>query len=163
MEAVEIFKLVQQFLKYAEKLAIKHSQFYISDSRVIKEYLENKYHIYSEYIPYGADVFTDQEREQLDTKEALKEDYFLLMARMEPENNIETILEGFNNSNSRKKFKVLGDTGNRFGKFIKHRFGNDERIQFKGSILIRRKCGHYKTIPTCIFMGTALAAQTRPC
>jgi len=127
-------KPVQRFLKYAEKLAIKHSQFYISDSRVIKDYLENKYHIHSEYIPYGADVFTDQEREQLDTKEALKEDYFLLMARMEPENNIETILEGFNNSSSRKKFKVLGDTGNRFGKFIKHRFGNDERIQFKGSI-----------------------------
>jgi len=127
-------KKVQQFLKYAEKLAIKHSQFYISDSRVIKDYLEGKYHIHSEYIPYGADVYTDQEREQFDTVDALKEDYFLLMARMEPENNIETILEGFNNSNSRKKFKVLGDTGNRFGKFITHRFKNDDRIEFKGSI-----------------------------
>ncbi len=127
-------KKVQQFLKYAEKLAIKHSQFYISDSRVIKDYLENKYQIHSEYIPYGADLFTDQEREQFDTTEALKEDYFLLMARMEPENNIETILEGFNNSNSRKNFKVLGDTGNRFGKFIRDKFKNDTRIQFKGSM-----------------------------
>jgi glycosyltransferase involved in cell wall biosynthesis len=127
-------KSVQQFLKYAEKLAIKYSQFYISDSRVIKSYLENKYDITSEYIPYGADLFTDQEREQFDSTEALKEDYFLLMARMEPENNIETILEGFNNSNSLKNFKVLGDTNNRFGKFIRHKFKNDERIQFKGSI-----------------------------
>src|SRR5476649_1650909 len=56
------------------------------------------------------------------------------MARMEPENNIETILEGFNNSHSRKSFKVLGDTGNRFGKYISHKFKNDDRIQFKGSI-----------------------------
>src|SRR5579872_5223162 len=127
-------KPVQQFLKYAEKLAVKYSEFYVSDSRVIKEYLENKYNINSEYIPYGADVYTEQEREQLTTKNALKEDYFLLMARMEPENNIETILEGFNNSNSRKQFKVLGDTGNRFGKFIRARFKNDERIQFKGAI-----------------------------
>jgi len=127
-------KSVQQFLKYAEKLAVKYSEFYISDSRVIKDYLENKYNINSEYIPYGADVYTEQEREQLTTKNALKEDYFLLMARMEPENNIETILEGFNNSNSRKQFKVLGDTGNRFGKFIRARFKNDERIQFKGAI-----------------------------
>ncbi len=55
------------------------------------------------------------------------------MARMEPENNIESILEGFNNSTSRKNFKVLGDTGNRFGKYITHKFKNDERIQFKGS------------------------------
>jgi len=127
-------KKVQQFLKYAEKLAVKYSQFYISDSRVIKDYLEDKYDIHSQYIPYGADVISEQEREQLDAVAAQKEDYFLLMARMEPENNIETILEGFNNSNSHRSFKVLGDTGNRFGQFIRHRFKNDERIQFKGSI-----------------------------
>ena len=127
-------KRVQQFLKYAEKLAVKHSHFYVSDSRVIKSYLEEKYNIYSEYIPYGADVFSDIEREQLDATEAEKEDYFLLMARMEPENNIETILEGFNNSNSRRSFKVLGDTSNRFGQYIRNKFNNDERIQFKGAI-----------------------------
>ncbi|MBV8388584.1 MAG: DUF1972 domain-containing protein [Mucilaginibacter sp.] len=127
-------KPVQQFLKYAEKLAVKHSHFYISDSRVIKDYLENKYNIVSEYIPYGADLISDIEREQLDTELAKKEDYFLLMARMEPENNIETILEGFNNSNSNRTFKVLGDTSNRFGQYIRHRFKNDERIQFKGAI-----------------------------
>ncbi|GAC1311626.1 MAG: glycosyltransferase family 1 protein [Mucilaginibacter sp.] len=125
---------VQQFLKYAEKLAVKYSQFYISDSLVIKSYLGEKYNIDSKYIPYGADLFSEEEREQLDNPTALKEDYFLLMARMEPENNIETILEGFNESNSDRKFKVLGDTGNRFGKFITHKFQNDERIQFKGSI-----------------------------
>ena len=125
---------VQQFLKYAEKLAVKYSQFYISDSLVIKSYLGEKYNINSKYIPYGADLFSEAEREQVDNGEALKEDYFLLMARMEPENNIETILEGFNNSNSKRSFKVLGDTGNRFGQFIRHRFKNDERIQFKGAI-----------------------------
>ncbi|RWY55689.1 DUF1972 domain-containing protein [Mucilaginibacter gilvus] len=127
-------KPVQRFLKYAEKLAVKHSQYYIADSRVIKGYLKDKYSIDSRYIPYGADLFSEQEREQFDKSEAQKEDYFLLMARMEPENNIESILEGFNNSTSRKNFKVLGDTGNRFGKYITHKFKNDERIQFKGSI-----------------------------
>ena len=127
-------KKVQQFLKYAEKLAVKYSQFYISDSLVIKSYLHGKYKIESKYIPYGADLFSIEERDTLDQSEALNEGYFLLMARMEPENNIETILEGFNNSNSEKKFKVLGDTSNRFGKFITHKFKNDGRIEFKGSI-----------------------------
>ncbi|MFA6085053.1 DUF1972 domain-containing protein [Mucilaginibacter sp.] len=127
-------KPVQRFLRYAEKLAVKHSQFYISDSRVIKLYLKDKYNITSRYIPYGADLFSDHEREQLDKTEVLKEDYFLLMARMEPENNIEAILEGFSNSNSKKSFKVLGDTGNRFGKFITNKFERDNRIQFKGAI-----------------------------
>lgn len=132
-------KRVQQFLKYAERLAVKYSDYYISDSRVIKEYLENRYRIHSEYIPYGADVYTEEEREQVNSKDALKEDYFLLMARMEPENNIETILEGFNNSNSHRQFMVLGDTSNRFGQFIRHRFKNDERIRFRGAIFDNAK------------------------
>jgi glycosyltransferase involved in cell wall biosynthesis len=127
-------KPVQNFLKYAEKLAVKHSQYYVSDSMVIKQYLARKYDINSRYIPYGADMLSEIEREQITPAEAAKEDYFLLMARMEPENNIETILEGYNQSNSDKPFKVLGDTGNRFGKFITHKFQNDSRIEFKGSI-----------------------------
>jgi glycosyltransferase involved in cell wall biosynthesis len=126
-------KPVQQFLKYAEKLAVQHSQFYIADSMVIKSYLKDKYAINSSYIPYGADLYSPQEKEQFSLTEMQKEDYFLLMARMEPENNIETILDGFTNSNSEKSFKVLGDTQNKFGKFITHKFKNDERIKFKGS------------------------------
>lgn len=125
---------VQRFLKYAEKLAVKYSQYYISDSLVIKSYLNDKYNVESRYIPYGADLFSEEEREQVDKNQALKEDYFLLMARMEPENNIETILEGFNNSSSHRKFMVLGDTTNKFGKFITSKFSKDERIEFKGSI-----------------------------
>ncbi|SDS09936.1 Glycosyltransferase involved in cell wall bisynthesis [Mucilaginibacter mallensis] len=127
-------KPVQQFLKYAEKLAVKYSNYYISDSKVIRSYLAEKYAINSQYIPYGADVYTEAEREQFSYTEALNEDYFLLMARMEPENNIEAILDGFNHSNSNRKFKVLGDTANRYGKFITHKFANDSRIEFKGSI-----------------------------
>src|ERR1700744_3204356 len=132
-------KPVQQFLRYAEKLAVRHSDFYISDSMVIRSYLAEKYDINSQYIPYGADLLTPIEREQMEGEDALNEDYFLLMARMEPENNIEAILEGFNSSNSPRKFKVLGDTSNRFGKFITHRFKNDERIQFKGAIFDNAK------------------------
>ncbi|MFD0750596.1 DUF1972 domain-containing protein [Mucilaginibacter calamicampi] len=127
-------KPIQRFLKYAERLAVKHSQYYISDSSIIKTYLADKYDIDSRYIPYGADPFSLNEREQMSKKQALKEDYFLLMARMEPENNIETILQGFNSSNSRKQFVVLGNTENRFGKFITHKFKNDNRIKFKGAI-----------------------------
>jgi glycosyltransferase involved in cell wall biosynthesis len=127
-------KPIQRFLKYAEHLAVKYSHYYISDSSIIKTYLADKYDIDSHYIPYGADPFSLNEREQLSKKQALKEDYFLLMARMEPENNIETILQGFNNSNSRKQFVVLGNTENRFGKFITHKFKNDNRIKFEGAV-----------------------------
>lgn len=127
-------KPVQNFLKYAEKLAVHYSDYYVADSQVIQSYLADKYSIDSCYIPYGADLMTEQEREQIDPVQAMKEDYFLLMARMEPENNIETILDGFNSSNSKKTFKVLGNTDNRFGKYIAAKFERDDRIEFKGGI-----------------------------
>jgi glycosyltransferase involved in cell wall biosynthesis len=127
-------KKVQQFLKFAEKLAVKYSDYYISDSVAIKSYLGEKYEIDSKYIPYGADLLADEEREEHQLNANVNPDYFLLMARMEPENNIETILDGFNSSNSPKNFKVIGDTSNRFGQFITNKFNNDERIQFQGPI-----------------------------
>ena len=38
---------------------------------------------------------------------------------MEPENSIETILEGFLNSDTDRKFLVIGNTENRYGKKLK--------------------------------------------
>ena len=50
--------LVRKFLRYAEKLAIQYSQNYIADSRVIKDYLQEKYRVNAMYIPYGAAIHT---------------------------------------------------------------------------------------------------------
>ena len=50
-------KPVQKFLKYAEKLAVKSSDYLISDSIGIQDYLKEKYKVNSEYIAYGAEVF----------------------------------------------------------------------------------------------------------
>jgi glycosyltransferase involved in cell wall biosynthesis len=119
-------KITQNFLKYAEKLAIKYSQFHIADSTAIQSYLKDKYRIESEFIPYGADLIQNQQEKD-------KPAYYLLMARMEPENNIEMILDGFSQSNSQKQFKVLGNIQNNFGKFIAKKFKNDSRIQFLGA------------------------------
>ncbi len=124
---------LRRFLKYAEKLAIRYSHFYVADSLVIKSYLQEEYGILPRYIPYGADVYSEQEGEPFARDAALNEDYFLLMARMEPENNIEIILDGFSDSNSTKHFNVLGNTDTRFGKYITRKFRNDERIRFPGA------------------------------
>jgi glycosyltransferase involved in cell wall biosynthesis len=61
-------------------------------------------------------------------------EYYLLMARMEPENNIETILDGFYKSSSDKKFVVVGNTGNSFGQKIERKFKKDKRILFAGAV-----------------------------
>lgn len=126
--------LTQQFLKRAEKWAIKHSHFYIADSVVIQNYLQKKYKIQCQYIPYGSEISYLNNNSLLSFYHISSQEYFLLMSRMAPENNIETILDGFNKSNSEKKFLVIGNTNNSFGQKIQKKFKEDKRILFAGAI-----------------------------
>jgi glycosyltransferase involved in cell wall biosynthesis len=127
-------KPVQHFLKYAEKLAVKYSQYYVADSPVIKSYVDTKYHVASKYIPYGAEKFASKNESVLTRYNLSKFNYHMLMARMEPENNIEMILEGFHNSNSEKKFIVIGNYNNPYGKGVHKKYCSDERIHFAGPV-----------------------------
>ncbi|WP_205509338.1 DUF1972 domain-containing protein [Longitalea arenae] len=127
-------KPVQQFLKLAEKLAVRFSHYYIADSVVIQSYLQSKYAIASEHIPYGAEIHYNEDENLLQEYGVKKNGYFLLMARMAAENNIEMILDGFHASNSTKKFLVVGSVDNKPGRQLVQKFGNDERIVFTGGI-----------------------------
>src|SRR5664279_6002545 len=126
--------LTRIFLKHAEKLAVKYSDFYIADSWVIQNYFQKKYHIRCEYIPYGSDTDNTGNNALLSSYDVTKKEYYLLMARMEPENNVETILDGFYSSSSNKKFVVLGNTDNSFGQKLEQKLKSDKRILFAGAI-----------------------------
>lgn len=132
-------KAVRGFLKYAEKLAVSSSHYHIADSEIIKEYLDEKYKINSKYIAYGADLHYGINEELLYEYGLSKKQYFLLMARMEPENNVEMILDGFRLSNSTKKFLVIGNTSNGFGKYLLNKFHGDSRIIFLGALFDQQK------------------------
>lgn len=125
---------VRQFLKFAEYLAIRTSDFYIADSKGIQTYLTSKYGISSKYIAYG--VHNDQKYDaKLFSKLNLKSgEYSMLIARMEPENNIETILDGFEKSSVNQPFIVIGNPENKFGKRLQKKYQSNKNIQFIGSV-----------------------------
>lgn len=127
-------KKVQKFLKYAERLAIKHSDILIADSIGIQEYIKNKYAIKSEYIAYGVETENEYNDSILRELTVIKNEYNMLIARIEPENNIEVILNGVVNSKSEKDFLVIGNANNSFGKYLIDRFKNHNKIKFIGSI-----------------------------
>lgn len=127
-------KPVRSFLKFAEKLAVKSSMFHIADSPVIKEYLDNKYKINSKYLAYGAGLSPVSDEKLLDEYGLVKYQYLLLMARLEPENNIEMILNGFCLTRSKFKFIVIGNTANGYGKHLVKRYKFENRIVFLGAI-----------------------------
>ncbi len=128
-------KPVRKFLKYAESLAIKSSDFLISDSIGIQNYLKETYLKDSKYIPYGAFVFSNPEEEVLKQYNVKTNNYNMLIARMEPENNIEVILDGVVKSGSNIPFLVVGknDT-NSFGNYLTKKYKSHKNIQFLGGV-----------------------------
>src|SRR5690606_14870648 len=100
--------LVRKFLKYAEKLGAKYSDHLIADSIGIQDHLKETYNKDSEYIAYGATNFNDLDPQVLAKYHLEEYKYTMILARMEPENNIETILDGYKESNTTYPIIVIG-------------------------------------------------------
>src|SRR5262249_53583110 len=127
--------------------------FFIADSPAIQKYLKDKYRIPSEYIAYGAEVFDYEDERLLEPFGLSPDGYCMIMARMEPENNIETVLDGFHASNSARKLLVVGNTGNRFGQYLVKKFEGDHRIRFAGAIYDAKVVHTLKVYSTLYFHG----------
>lgn len=126
-------KPVQRFLRYAERLAIKHSDYLISDSLGIQQYLHTEYGAESDFIPYGANIFTDPRPDRLTNMNLSAFGYDLLIARLEPENSIETILAGAEQASIRPMV-VVGNHETKYGAFLKSHFSESSVIHFVGGI-----------------------------
>jgi len=125
---------VKKFLRYAESLGVKYSDYLISDSIGIKNYLKETYNSESTYIAYGATLFENNNPDILE-RYALKEyQYDMLIARLEPENSIEIILDGAAKANINRPFLVVGNHETSYGKYLKQKFSSFSQIQFIGGI-----------------------------
>lgn len=124
-------KYTQGFLKYAERLAIKYSDYFISDSIGIKQYLKEKYNMESRYIPYGTQAMRESDLDILSQYDLIKYKYDLLVARIEPENNIEIIIKGFLESANKRDLVIIGSMSTKFGQYIRKKYSH-HRIKYLG-------------------------------
>jgi glycosyltransferase involved in cell wall biosynthesis len=58
----------------------------------------------------------------------------MLIARLEPENSIEIILDGVVQTNDTVPFLVIGKHKTKFGKYLKNKFKNATNIRFIGGV-----------------------------
>lgn len=144
---------VRKFLKYAEYLAATKSDFLVADSLGIKEYLSREYSLPSEFIPYGAHAFTEPDVNVLGQYSLEKYGYDMLIARMEPENNIEPILDGAVLANTGRKFLVIGRTTTPFGKYLRKKFSNHSFIRFLESIYDLKALNNLRYFSNLYFHG----------
>ncbi|MGV8093297.1 MAG: DUF1972 domain-containing protein [Mangrovibacterium sp.] len=125
---------VQRFLRFAEKLAVKSTDLLISDSLGIREYLFAKYQVESVYIPYGADLFSRIDLHVVSKYNVFPYRYNMLIARLEPENSIEIILDGVLQSEQFVPFLVIGNHRTKYGHYLKTKYKKHRFIQFLGGI-----------------------------
>lgn len=127
-------KPVQQFLKFAERLAAISSDYLVSDSLGIKKFLLEKYKKDSTYIAYGAHPFQNPNEEILAQYNVEKENYNMIMARFEPENNLDMVLEGVAFDENQTPILVIGKHETKYGTYLKNKFKNNKNIRFLGGI-----------------------------
>lgn len=143
-------KLTQLFLKYGEKLAAFSSDFLVADSVGIQDHLKNTYSLPSTFIPYGATVFDTPDLKILDEFNLIPESYNLVVARMEPENNIETIIKG--HIKSKLKLILIGKIENKFGQYLKTHYQNNQII-FMGGVYDQNKLNNVRYHSNLYFHG----------
>ncbi|MBB2149781.1 DUF1972 domain-containing protein [Pedobacter gandavensis] len=125
---------VRKFLQWAEKLGVKYSDHLISDSIGIQDYLKEKYQADSTFIAYGATLFEQPTIGVLKSYDLVAYQYDMLIARLEPENSIEIILDGVAKANIKRPFLVVGKHETTYGNYLKEKFEGHPQIKFIGGI-----------------------------
>ena len=127
-------KPVQQFLKFAERLAAVSSDYLVSDSLGIKTFLKKQYNKESTYIAYGAHPFANPDETIISDYNVTKNNYNMIMARFEPENNLEMVLDGVALNTDKTPILVIGNHETKYGNFLKTKYKENENIRFLGGI-----------------------------
>lgn len=126
---------VQQFLKVAEWLAAKSGDYLVADSLGIQSFLKKKYKKESTYIAYGAHLFDSPNDDVLKQYQVEPGNYNMIMARFEPENNLDMVLEGVAlNNEDQTPILVIGKHETRYGAYLKDKFKNNSNIRFIGGV-----------------------------
>ena len=136
----------------ARKMAAKYADICISDNQGIKDYAREVYHRDSELIEYGGDnAYPVEDDGTLKSKYGLvKGQYCFKVARIEPENNIEMILQAFVQMPDETIVIVGNWERSEFGKRLKNEYSSYKNIRLLNPIydghelnLLRSNCKLY--------------------
>ena len=125
--------IIQKITKKLEKYGVKHSDYLIADNAGIQEYIHDEYNRESEFIPYGAVDIAKPNTDCLVEYGLIAENYLLSIARLEPENNLEMMFDGYIESKIQTPYFVVGNHLTKYGDFLKDKYRNTGII-FLGGI-----------------------------
>jgi glycosyltransferase involved in cell wall biosynthesis len=124
----------------------------IADSPGIQKHLLTKYGKKPVYIPYGAEIFKQPDPLILEKYKLQPHQYFLVIARAEPENNIEMIIKGYLVSNHSYPLFIIGNIANAFGRYITSTY-NYPAIKFSDAIYNQAELDNLRYYSALYFHG----------
>lgn len=125
----------KRYLAIAESLAIRSARHVVADNMEISNLVREKYHRTPEIIAYGNDhvlkIDDDDRSSLLQSRFGLAANrFFLTVARIEPENNIEVMLSAAANIPENLNYVVVGNfDGSEFGRMLIQRYHNSPVIR----------------------------------
>lgn len=142
----------QKIIGLARKIAAKYGDVRISDNQGIKDYAKTVYNRDSVLIEYGGDqAFPVKDDRRLKEKYNLTpKGYSFKVARIEPENNIQTILQAYSEMPEEKLVIVGNWMKSDFGRSMKDQYSQYDNIRMLDPIyepseinLLRSNCKLY--------------------
>ena len=137
---------VREYWKISEKLMVRSADLLVCDSKKIEGYIRDNYRQYSPrttYLAYGCDSApsclsddSEQFHSWLKEKSLLAGEYYLVVGRFVPENNVETIIREFMKSGTSRKLALITTDNEKLYRELEKKLGfsRDKRICFTGSV-----------------------------
>lgn len=148
-------KPVQKFIEWEEKMAVKHSQFLIADNMGIHDYSKEKFGKESKFLAYGADIHIDYKESVCTEFDVKPYEYYIVVARLEPENNLTMAIEGYRKSKEygKRPLIIVGKTNTPFGKKLVKLYGKDQNIRLIGGLYDFKKLDSLRHYALAYFHG----------
>lgn len=116
------------FLKLSERIATKWAGSLVADNPEIYQFLKKRYRVESNVIAYGADWIEPIDFNPLIKKGFSVQKFGIVVARLEPENQTELIIEAFVKKG--KTLVIVGGLNTKYGRKLYKKYATNSRIIF---------------------------------
>ena len=126
----------RRYYRAAERLSVRWADDIIADARAIQEYYRKEHDSDSTFIAYGAPIIEQRRPELLAPMDLSERGYHLVVARFEPENHVDLIVEGYSRSSATLPLVVVGSApyAEEYTQRIERLAEADPRVQLVGAV-----------------------------
>jgi glycosyltransferase involved in cell wall biosynthesis len=123
----------RRYYRMAESLAVRWSDALIADAQGIADYYTDEFSAPTELIAYGAPILPDG-ADRLAELGLSSRGFHLVVARFEPENHVDVIVEGYRRSGARLPLIVVGSAPYADSHTARIQSLADDRVTFLGGV-----------------------------